>query len=252
MSALAQAALTASTARAPVLLLEGDEVTAAFLGDQLAADGFSVMVAHTAEHALALARQHEPSLLLLGDLAGRRETLDLLASIRRRAALQSSLDPALPTLVLSRHAAELDILRCFEAGADDVVKRPFSYPELRARIHALLRRAHGLPRRRTLRVGALEIDTDAHVATVSGSPVELCKREYDLLVHLAGDPERVFTKHELLRDVWGFRANGATRTLDSHACRLRRKLGGQDFVINVWGVGYCLARAHPVAGGFAV
>ena len=79
----------------------------------------------------------------------------------------------------------------------------------------------------------------ARRVTLDGSPVELSKVELALLCALAADPERVFTKHELLRDVWGFRSTGRTRTLDSHASRLRRRLGG-DYVRNVWGVGYCL------------
>src|SRR3954453_17689925 len=89
-----------------------------------------------------------------------------------------------------------------------------------------------------------------------GTPVELSAREYALLTHLASDPRRVFTKHELLRDVWGFRSPGQTRTLDSYACRLRRKLtstGDARFVENVWGVGYRLAglalSAQPHRGG---
>ena len=78
--------------------------------------------------------------------------------------------------------------------------------------------------------------------SVSEQPVDLCRREYELLVHLASDPERVFTKTELLRSVWGFQTPGTTRTVDSHACRLRRKLSavGGRWVVNVWGVGYRL------------
>jgi len=78
--------------------------------------------------------------------------------------------------------------------------------------------------------------------SLADEPVELSVKEYELLITVASSPERVFTKHELLRDVWGFRSAGRTRTLDSHACRLRRKLsrGGERFVINVWAVGYRL------------
>jgi DNA-binding winged helix-turn-helix (wHTH) protein len=93
-----------------------------------------------------------------------------------------------------------------------------------------------------LRVGELEIDPASREVRLRGAPVALSQKEFALLSALAAEPTRVFTKHELLRDVWGFRAMGATRTLDSHACRLRHKLGcdGARFVVNVWGVGYRL------------
>jgi DNA-binding response OmpR family regulator len=113
-------------------------------------------------------------------------------------------------------------------------------------MRAVLRRASG-PRRPRLAVLDLEIDLGSRGVRVGGEAVRLSAREYDLLVALAEDPERVFRKEDLLRDVWGFRSLGRTRTLDSHASRLRRKLnrGGEPkFVINVWGVGYRLIGAR--------
>jgi DNA-binding response OmpR family regulator len=96
---------------------------------------------------------------------------------------------------------------------------------------------------RLVQVDELRIDTIARRVTIDGKPVLLCRREYELLLHLAAAPERVFKKEDLLRNVWGFRSDGTTRTLDTHAGRLRRKLGGDGrWVVNVWGVGYCLVR----------
>jgi DNA-binding response OmpR family regulator len=92
-------------------------------------------------------------------------------------------------------------------------------------------------------VGELAIDRHARVVTVRGEPVYLAGKEFELLSALATDPHRVFTKEELLRDVWGYRTFSRTRTLDSHVCRLRQKLEraeGDRFVVNVWGVGYKL------------
>jgi DNA-binding response OmpR family regulator len=109
-------------------------------------------------------------------------------------------------------------------------------------MRAVLRRSNG-PRHPRLTVRDLEIDLASRVVKLAGEPVQLSAKEYELLVALAEDPERVFKKEELLRDVWGFRSLGRTRTLDSHASRLRRKLNGPTetaYVLNVWGVGYRL------------
>jgi DNA-binding response OmpR family regulator len=110
-----------------------------------------------------------------------------------------------------------------------------------ARIRAVLRRV--APAGRVLQAGAIEVDTATRRVTVAGERVVLPGKEYELLLKLASDPARVFTKEELLREVWGFRSLGRTRTLDSHASRLRRRLarpGHPPYVQNVWGVGYCL------------
>jgi DNA-binding response OmpR family regulator len=95
-----------------------------------------------------------------------------------------------------------------------------------------------------LRYGELQIDARSRVVTYGPMPVELRRREYALLVHMARDPERVWTRHELLRDVWGYRSEGSTRTVDSHASRVRGKLaaaGAVGWVVSSWGVGYRLA-----------
>jgi DNA-binding response OmpR family regulator len=112
-------------------------------------------------------------------------------------------------------------------------------------MRAVLRRANG-PCHPRLTVRDLEIDLAARVVTLGGEAVQLSAKEYELLVALAEDPERVFKKEELLRNVWGFRSLGRTRTLDSHASRLRRKLNRSSetaYVLNVWGVGYRLVSS---------
>jgi DNA-binding response OmpR family regulator len=111
-------------------------------------------------------------------------------------------------------------------------------------MRAVLRRAERCPgRRRLLQVGALAIDRDAHAVSLHGEMVQLRRQEFELLAHLASDPQRVFGRGDLLRAVWGYRASGSSRTVDSHASRLRRKLdldGSRRWVVNVWGVGYRL------------
>jgi DNA-binding response OmpR family regulator len=149
-----------------------------------------------------------------------------------------------PVIVIGPAEAEPgERVRAFRRGCDDYLVRPFHYDELVERMRAVLRRAGG-PASTPIVVGPLLIDRRARLVTVSGSRIDLSQKEYDLLLQLASEPERVFTKEELLRDVWGYRARSRTRTLDAHASRLRRKLRAADssaaLVDNEWGVGYRL------------
>ena len=150
-------------------------------------------------------------------------------------------------LVLSGRDGELDRLRGFDRGCDDYVAKPFSYPELKARISALLRRAQRRPTLARLRVGPLELDPLGRQVWLHGEEIQLSKKEFALLRALAAEPTRVFTREELLRGVWGYQSIGTTRTLDSHAARLRRKLRsrGDGLIVNVWGVGYRLVDGMP-------
>ncbi len=214
------------------------------LAEQLAADGFEVSLAGTAEHARVLARTDAPALVLL--CAGRspRAALELLCEIRDRDSEAASWHRSVPSILIGAGTAEIEMLRAFEAGADDYLSRACSYLELRARVRALLGRSRASGRyERRLEVRSLAIDTLAHAATLHGADLALRPMEFALLEQLARDPRRVFTKRELLGSVWRYRAVGSTRTVDTHASRLRRKLtaaGGQPWVISVWGVGYRL------------
>jgi DNA-binding response OmpR family regulator len=229
--------------RAPILLAESDPDLGSAIAEQLAADGFSVELAPTSEHARILAKTIAPKLVLLGDLGPPRSSLDLLAEIRDRRRADTPWPEALPAIVMGSRTGQLDVLRAFETGADDFLARSAHYLELRARLRAVLRRAENVGCQRALEVGPLAIDSDARTVSVQGQTVDLRRLEFDLLVHLAREPERVFAKGELLRSVWGYRCCGSSRTVDSHASRLRRKLdvdGSRRWVINVWAVGYRL------------
>jgi DNA-binding response OmpR family regulator len=229
-----------------VLLVEQDDSLGSSLGEQLCADRLYTVIAHTSEHARVLARSHRVRAMILGELESPRGALDLLEEVRR-GALDSSgwptWDACLPAIVLGPTGSRLDLLRAFEVGADDFISRPPSYLELRARLKALLRRAEGLPATRILRVGLLEVDTGAHAVRFGAESVDLCRLEYELLVHLARNPTVVCPKQELLLAIWKRRTSVGARTVDSHASRLRRKLdaaGADGMVVNVWGVGYRL------------
>jgi DNA-binding response OmpR family regulator len=234
-----------NSSEATIILAESNESIGRELVEQLLADRYHAALALTAEHARAFARAQPIRAIVLGMLDAPRGALDLLEEVRQSAdepTVGSVWDECLPAIVLSPGAGQLDLLRAFEMGADDFIAHPFSYLELRTRLKALLRRAERLPRTR-LHVGQLEIDTGARLVWIAGTPVELCRLEYELLVHLARNPTGVYSKHELLRAIWRQRADAGARTVDSHASRLRRKLdaaGAHGFVVNVWGVGYRL------------
>jgi DNA-binding response OmpR family regulator len=169
----------------------------------------------------------------------------LLRRVRAADGVASRVDPDTPLMVLTGRSSELDRIRGFDRGADDYVCKPFSYPELRGRLAALLRRADRSRARTTLRAGELEVDPPSREVRLHGERVILSQKEFALLRTLISQPTRVYTKEELLRSIWGYRCAGSTRTLDSHACRLRQKLGthGDRYVVNVWGVGYRLVDA---------
>ena len=230
-----------------LLLVDDDAAVRTFLADNLAADGYDVLLAETARDALRHLQYKAPDLALIDIGLPDASGLELLARVREADGIATRVDPSTPLIVLSGRASELDRVRGLERGADDYVAKPFSYPELRLRIARLLQRAQGAARGGRIRVGDLEIDSASRDVTVRGRPVLLSQKEFALLRSLAGEPTRVFTKEELLREVWGFRAMGTTRTVDSHACRLRQKLrvDGDRFVQNVWGVGYRLVDASP-------
>jgi DNA-binding response OmpR family regulator len=226
---------------ASVVVCEDDDVTLDLLCDHLIADRFGVLPAPSASDALRLCRYNQPDLLLLDLALPDASGLDVLREIREADGVDSRFDPRLPVIVLTGRGADTDRVRGLDSGADDYVTKPFNYPELRARIAAVLRRRESR-RDGPSRVGDLTIDPVRRRVSVGDRSVHLSKKEFTLLRVLATDPARVFSKEELLSEVWGFRSPGRTRTLDSHASRLRRKLDPDHsrFVINSWGIGYRL------------
>jgi DNA-binding response OmpR family regulator len=189
-----------------------------FLERHLRSDGFEVV-----DDAA------RPDLVLLRDSAALEECRERHGDV--------------PVIVLGDSQSDaVDRVRALERGCDDFLVRPFSYEELLARIRAVLRRTSPTAHE-VRRAGTIAADLATRTVTVGDVAVSLAGKEYELLLKLMTDATRVFTKEQLLRDVWGFRSLGRTRTLDSHASRLRRKLaaaGAGPVVVNVWGVGYRL------------
>jgi DNA-binding response OmpR family regulator len=227
-----------------VLVVEDDQATRAFLLDNLTADGFRAVGASGAGEGLRAIEVRQPALVILDLTLEDGSGLDLLDRVRAANGLASRIDPELPVIVLTGRAGEADRVRSFQRGADDHVSKPFLYAELLARMRAVLRRTEVRRGLGTRRVGELTVDPLTRTVRLADRTIELSAKEFALLQALAEQPTRVFLKQELLRDVWGFRSAGNTRTLDAHACRLRKKLtpSMRPFVINVRGVGYKLTE----------
>jgi DNA-binding response OmpR family regulator len=225
-----------------IMVVEDDDATREFLADNLRADSFGVVTAATGREALNLLEIKSCDLLLLDVMLPDASGYELCRRLRQSDGLAQRIDPSLPVIMLTARTSEADRVRGFERGADDYVVKPFHYPELVARIGAVLRRAAGRREQGVLQVGELRIDPVSRDVELDGKSIDLSAKEFALLRTLAEEPTRVFTKEELLRDVWGFKLMGSTRTLDSHASRLRRKLrpSGRRWIVNVWGVGYRL------------
>jgi len=208
-----------------LLLAEPEATMRGFLERQLRSDGFDVLAFPSADE---LPRAAEPDVLVLGN----------------PTELDYCRVPDCPVIVLGAGDPEAKV-RALER-CDDYLARPFVYEELVARIRAVLRRCP--PRSELLDLGELAVDRRARRVLVRGREIEVSQKEYALVVKLASDPDRVFTREHLLRDVWGYPGVSATRTVESHASRLRVKLaaaGLEGWVVNVWGVGYKLRPAFP-------
>jgi len=220
---------------AAILLAEHEPVSRTYLERHLRDDGFTVLEAEWPARALDLAERHAPDVVIVGQPE--------LCRRLRAGEPGRTWDRNVPVIVLTEPGADpLVRVRALESGADDVVPRDV-YLELRARLRSLLRRTV-LGQADVVEAGPLVVDRRSRQVRFAGTAVRLAGREFELAAKLASDPHRVFTKTELLRDVWGIRTTGIrTRTLDSHASRLRRKLeaaGATDVVVNQWGVGYRL------------
>src|SRR5262245_41372191 len=203
-------------ATSAVLVAEREADTRGHLERHLRDDGFTVFEAAWTARALDLVEQLAPDVVIAGEA-------DLCRKLRAGEPGRSW-NRNVPVIVLTEPGAEPIVrVRALESGADDAVPRDV-YLELLARVRALLRRST-IGQADVVEAGPIVVDHRARQVRVGDVAVRLSGREYELAAKLASDPQRVFTKTELLRDVWGIRGNGIrTRTVDSHASRLRRKL----------------------------
>ena len=217
------------------LVIEDDKNIAELLRLYLEKDGFEFTIASDGGTGLRLAGETEPDVILLDIMLPVMDGWQVCKEIRRSSRV--------PIIMLTAKGETYDKVSGLEMGADDYVTKPFEVKELIARIHAVMRRAEGAaaPTEKKLVYDKLVINLDSYELVVDGRKIDTPPKEMELLYHLAASPNRVFTRNQLLDEVWGFDYFGDSRTVDVHIKRLREKLEGvsdQWSLKTVWGVGY--------------
>ncbi|HEY0363181.1 MAG TPA: response regulator transcription factor [Solirubrobacteraceae bacterium] len=225
-----------------VLLVEDEETITVPLTEALAREGFRTETAGTLAAGLEIARRQRPDLVLLDVMLPDGSGFELLRELRDGERL--------PVIMLTARGDEADRVLGLELGADDYVVKPFSARELVARIRAVLRRtsAAATPTPNgPLQIGAIELDASARTATLDGEPLELTRKEFDLLALLMGLAGAVVSRERLIDEVWDVDWFGSTKTLDVHVSGLRKKLGDDSsnprYLHTVRGVGFRFATA---------
>ncbi|HEV7483144.1 MAG TPA: response regulator transcription factor [Solirubrobacterales bacterium] len=215
-----------------ILVVEDEQAIADLVRAYLRREGFDVVWARSGEQALEELTRHPVRLVVLDIGLPGIDGFEVCRRLRSRTGV--------PILILSARDDEVDRVAGLEAGADDYVVKPFSPRELVARVKAILRRAGsgGAVGADTLAVGAVQLDRSARSVAVSGRPVELTSREFDLLAALLAHPGIVLSRDRLLELAWQGEFAGGTRTVDVHVAQLRAKLGHPGFVQTVRGAGY--------------
>ena len=217
------------------LVIEDDINIADLLRLYLEKDGFEVYHAADGGEGVRLAREKEPELILLDIMLPVMDGWGVCREIRKSSQV--------PIIMLTAKGETFDKVNGLEMGADDYITKPFEIKELMARIHAVLRRSAGEEQsnEKKLSFDKLTINLDSYELIVDGKKVDTPPKEMELLFHLASSPNRVYTRNQLLDEVWGFDYFGDSRTVDVHIKRLREKLEGVSekwCLATVWGVGY--------------
>jgi len=220
-----------------VLIVDDEANIRKIVASYLRAEGFEVFEAPDGNRGLNEFKRTAPDVVILDVMMPGIDGIETLRELRRKSDV--------PVIMLTARAEETDLVIGLSVGADDYVTKPFSSKELVARVKALMRRSRGMAERSSEGVhpiGDLVVDTMRHEVTVDGDPADLTALEFELLAEMAASPGRVFTRRQLLEQVWGWDHVGDERIVDVHIRKLRRALGDDAadprFIATVRGVGY--------------
>jgi two-component system phosphate regulon response regulator PhoB len=229
-----------------LLLVEDERELGSVLTRHLEGEGFEVRLVTDGREALDRMAREVYDLIVLDVMLPGIDGLEVARILRSTPSGSSGTRSSVPILMLTARAEESDRVLGLEVGADDYLTKPFGLRELVARVRAMLRRVQLLREtlefsREPVQIGAIEIDPEARAVRVDGHVTDLTPREYDLLLMLARQPGRTFSRDYLLEHIWGPAYEGSDRVVDTTVVRLRRKLSVEgERVVSVWGVGYRL------------
>lgn len=219
-----------------ILIVDDDENICELLNLYLKKDGFDTSIAYNGRQAVELAEKYNPDLILLDIMLPELDGWQVCREIRKKSEV--------PIIMLTAKGETFDKILGLELGADDYVTKPFDTKEVVARIKAVLRRSNDnekTEKKEEVRYDKLIINLTNYELVVDGKPIDTPPKELELIYHLASNPNRVYTRDQLLDEVWGFDYYGDSRTVDVHVKRLREKLedvSDKWSLKTVWGVGY--------------
>ncbi|MBR1811908.1 MAG: response regulator transcription factor [Clostridia bacterium] len=223
-----------------IIVADDEELIRKLVCDFLVRDGYEPLQAGDGEEVLALFEENpDTELFILDIMMPNMDGWETCRKIREKSAV--------PVIMLTARSQEFDELMGFEVGADDYVTKPFSPTVLMKRVAALLRRENTVAGHVAFSLDGLELDQNAHSVSLDGKSVSLTLKEYSILLKLLAAVDRVFTRDQILNDIWGYDFYGDIRTVDSHVARLRTKLGdwGARHIKTIYGTGYKIeANAH--------
>lgn len=218
-----------------IIVADDEELIRRLVSDFLVAEGYEPLLADDGDVALRLFDENpDTALLILDIMMPNMDGWEVCRKIREKSNV--------PIIMLTARSQEYDQLTAFDAGADDYVTKPCSPSVLMKRVAALLRRGDATTDAKVLSMDDLKLDSFAHEVWLAGKSISLTLKEYSILQKLLAVPGRVFTREQLLDDIWGFDFDGDVRTVDSHVARLRTKLGdwGAQHIKTIYGAGYKL------------
>ncbi len=233
--------------KARILIVEDEPSLQKSIAFILKKEGYQVQVASDGEEGWKEFSGHRPDLALLDLMLPKMDGLELCRLFRQ--ADDSQKRPSLPILMLTAKGETSDKVKGLRAGADDYLTKPFAMEELLARVEALLRRSQPLSAGKEFKMGPLAVDLEERKVSLNGKPVELTFKEFKLLETLMGSPGKVFSRDQLLDEVWGVDFFGDARTVDVHVRRLREKIepdpSAPSFIKTVKGFGYKFEPPSP-------